>query len=208
MERTTGRGLIPTRLAMHHEHALNRQARKGFRHELGRVEVERTDETKRRRSGICQRAQQIEYRANAHGTTHRAHSLHGRVMMWRKQEREAGGREAAANISPLQRQLQAQRFEQVCAAGTAADAAIAMLDHLRTRRCRQQRRARGKVHAAGAVAARANYVHRLAHERQFGAARQRAHPLGKAADFISHHALGAQCHQLRGHHRRRKALVC
>jgi hypothetical protein len=158
-------------------------------------------------AGLVSGPEQVEYRAHAHGTPHRAERLHRRMKVGREQERVAGGLEAGDRRVLVGRQAHADGFQHVGAAAAARDAAIAVLDDGDAAGRGEQRGAGGQVQAAGAVAAGAHDVEQRPRGVNGRLARQAAHRLRETAHFGRRLALGAQRGQQGGGHRRRKFLA-
>ena len=162
------RRFVPARLAVHDEHALDRHAGQRLRHQLRGVAAVGADQAERRLGRIGQRTEQVEHGAHAERAAHRRDFLHRRVVVRREQEREARRGEAVARALLVERQRQAERLEQVGAAGAARDRAVAVLDDAHAHRGDQQRGAGREVEAARRVAAGADDVDGRRPGRQVG----------------------------------------
>ena len=207
LERPHRRGLVPARLAVDDEHALDRHAGERVGHETRGVRAVGADQGKGRRGRVGQRPEQVEHGPYRERATHRRDLLHRRVIVRREEEGETGRLETVARRALVQRQRQAERFQQVGAPRAARHRAVAVLDDGHAQRRDEQRRARREIEASGAVAAGPDDVDRGRARRQHGLARERAHGRCEPAHFVWGDTLGAQRREQRARHRRRKRRI-
>ncbi len=88
---------------------------------------------------VRERTQDIEDGAHAEGGPNRRDLLHGRMEHLRKQEAEIGVREAIRSTLRIGRQPNAERLQNIRAAGLAGNRTIAMFDDRHTAGSSQQR---------------------------------------------------------------------
>jgi hypothetical protein len=200
-ERAGRRRFVPAGFAVHDECARQRQARQCGRHARGHLVAERADDVERRRRGVRERPQDVEYGAHAQRLADRADGLRRGVVVRREQEREAAVREARSGSRFVERNRQTERGEHVGTARLARYGPIAVLDDGQAARGREQRRARRQIQAARAVSACADDVD-VGARRNGGAQRELAHRAREAANLVGRLAFraqrGQQCARERG----------
>ena len=114
-------------------------------HQLGELRARHADQLPRRAGRIGQRAEQVERGPDAEFAARRPGVAHRRVERRREKEPDAGLGEAALDDGRRRGDADAERLEDVGAAGPARHRAVAVLGHAhaargdddarRTRRC-------------------------------------------------------------------------
>ena len=168
--------------------------------DVGRVHPEHPGASPGR---VRERSEDVEDRARAELASHRRGVLHGRVVQRREHESEPERVDRLGD--PLGRLLEVEpeRLEHVRGAGDGAHRAVTVLRDRRACRGGDDRRGRGDVERARAVAARPHDVDdvrpRRVHGQHVG-----AHRLGTAGDLVGALPLRAQRHEEAADLRRRR----
>ena len=185
-------GLVPARLAVNDERALDRETRQRLRHQRRHLGAEGAHDHERRLGGIGQRSQDVEYRPNAESLPDGHQGLHRRVIVRREQEREARFAQALTCPNFVQRKAQPEGLEDVRASAAAGHGPVAVLHHRQACRRREQSRTGGQVEASRPVSARADDVDRLQAIGKGGPAREPPHRPREPPNLLRRLALQSQ----------------
>ena len=153
--------------------------------------------------GVAERAEEVEHRRDAEFGAHRPRMPESRVEQGGVGERDPRRVEHLRDPLRREREVDAERRQHVGRPGCRARRPVAVLDHGRAGRGRNDRGHRRHVHGAEAVAAGADDVERVRVDRQREGVRENGIP--ESDDLVDGLAFRPQRDQERGELRWRRA---
>ena len=185
---------------IHHHSMLSAQTLQRTHLDAHQIGMEHPHQDVGRTGGVGERAEDVENGFDAQLAPHRGHVLHGRVVVGRKHEAQAGLRNALGNPLRAQVDVDTQALQHIGTAAFAADAAPAVLADTRPGGGGHKHGTGGNVEGVRAIAPGAHDVHQVGGVGHMNLGGKLAHHLRGGGDFTDGFLFHAQAGDECGHH--------